>query len=560
MHRALLLVLLFCIAPPAGAYLIAEVCPDTWLSGEPDEFFVLAGEGALDGVAVTDGEGTVSFPPGASGNGRVVVARNGTAYALVHGTPPDYEIQAVSAAPDMVRIKDLRLGNEKDELVLLVRGAEADRVSWPGDVVGRQGQVHYREDGRWDPRVLMIGQSRFSSLTVANVSGTAFVAPDCSSAVLADLVASASRSLRLNAYELTDPVLAEALVAAKARGVFVTVLIEGGPVGGIPSGEWAVLARLLEAGIPVRSMATGEAAHARYRFDHAKYMVVDDRWTLVTTENWKPAAFPPAGRRGNRGWGVVLDDPRVAAYFARLFETDLEGRDTEPVVTPRPGGAEAPDDRSYSPRFTPAPFSDATVTTVLAPDTADEVTALIASARSSVRIQQAYITNESGDRLQRYLAAAVDAARRGVEVRVLLDAAWFNTADEADNDEQVALINRIAAAEGLRLEARLVDLDARNLVKVHTKGVVVDGRRVFVSSINWNEASPSFNREAGVIVDDPSIGAYFEAAFDADWGTETSGSAGGVGRGIDWFRLGCAALVAVGCAAGVMWEKRRRRG
>ena len=363
----------------------------------------------------------------------------------------------------------------------------------------------------------MIGQSRFEPATVANVSGTAFVAPDCSSDVLADLVASAAVSVRLNAYELTDPVLADALVAARSRGVAVTVLAQGAPVGGVPSGEWPVLDRLLEAGAEVRFMATDEDAHARYRHDHAKYMVVDDRWTLVTTENWKPAAFPPAGRQGNRGWGVVLDDPRVAAYFAEVFETDLGGRDVHPVTTVKPGAVETPSDRAYAPRFTPAPFRDATVTTVLAPDTADEVEALIRSATASVRIEQAYITNESGTRLQRYLAAAVDAARRGVEVRILLDGAWFNTEDEADNDEQVRLINRIADAEGLPLEARIIDLDAHGLTKVHTKGVVVDDRRVLVSSINWNEASPSFNREAGVIVDDPGTAAYFAAAFDADW-------------------------------------------
>jgi cardiolipin synthase A/B len=557
MRAALLLVLLLCLPPGAGAYALAEVCPDTWLSGEADEFFVLSGDGPLAGIAVTDREGTAAFPPGAVGHGRVVVARNGSAYAFVHGELPDFELQDASAAPGMVTAKDLRLGNERDELVLLVNGAETDRVAWPGDVVSRQGQVHFRENGVWDPRVLMIGQSRFEPATVANVSGTAFVAPDCSSDVLGDLVASASASVRLNAYELTDPTLADALVAARDRGVTVTVLAQGGPVGGVPSGEWAVLGRLLEAGAEVRFMATDEDAHARYRHDHAKYMVVDDRWTLVTTENWKPAAFPPTGRQGNRGWGVVLDDPRVAAYFAGVFETDLGGRDIHPATTVKPGAVETPSDRSYAPRFTPAPFSDATVTTVLAPDTAGEVEALVRSATTSVRIEQAYITNESGIRLQRYLAAAVDAARRGVEVRVLLDSAWFNTEGEADNDEQVRLINRIADAEGLPLEARLIDLGAHDLVKVHTKGVVVDDRRVLVSSINWNEASPSFNREAGVIVDDPGTAAYFAAAFDADWDTGAGESVAIAGRGIAWFRLGIAAVVLGVIAVALLWRKRR---
>ncbi len=556
MRAAFLLVLLLCLAPCAGAYALAEVCPDTWLSGEADEYFALSGDGPLAGIAVTDREGTAAFPPNAVGHGRIVVARNGSAYALVHGTLPDFELQDASAVPGMITSKDLRLGNDKDELILLVNGAETDRVAWPGDVVPRQGQVHFRENGVWDPRVLMIGQSRFEPATVANVSGTAFIAPDCSSDVLEDLVASAATSIRLNAYELTDTVLADALVSARRRGVTVTVLAQGSPVGGVPSGEWPVIGRLLEAGAGVRFMATDEDAHARYRHDHAKYAVVDDRWTLVTTENWKPAAFPPAGRQGNRGWGIVMDDPRIAAYFAEVFETDIGGRDVHPVGTVKPGAVETPSDRAYSPRFTTAPFENATVTTVLAPDTAGEVEALIRSATSSVRIEQAYITNESGTRLQRYLAAAVDAARRGVEVRVLLDGAWFNTEDEADNDEQVRLINGIAKAGGLPLEARIIDLDAHGLVKVHTKGVVVDERRTLVSSINWNEASPSFNREAGVILDDPGTAAYFAAAFDADWAPGPDGSAAIAGRGIDWLRIGVAALVLAVIAAALLWRKR----
>lgn len=557
MRVALQLVLLLCLAPGVGAYALAEVCPDTWLSGEADEFFVLSGDGPMAGVAVTDHEGRAEFPTGSVGYGRVVVARNGSAYAFVHGTLPDFELQDASAAPGMLTTKDLRLGNDHDELVLLVNGVETDRVAWPGDVVPRQGQVHFREGGIWDPRVLMIGQSRFEPATVANVSGTAFVAPDCSSDVLGDLIASAADSIRLNAYELTDTVLTDALVEARYRGVAVTVLAQGGPVGGVPSGEWPVLDRLLDAGAEVHFMATDEDAHARYRHDHAKYMVVDDRWTLVTSENWKPAAFPPAGRQGNRGWGVVLDDPQVAAYFVSVFETDLGGRDVHPMTTAKPGAVETSSDRAYVPRFTPAPFRDATVTTVLAPDTAGEVESLIQSATSSIRIEQAYITNESGTRLQRYLAAAVDAARRGVEVRVLLDGAWFNTEDEADNDEQVRLINEIAAGERLPLEARLIDLDAHDLTKVHTKGVVVDDRWVLVSSINWNEASPSFNREAGVIVDEPETASYFAAAFDVDWDTGGGVSAAAFRQGIDWFRLGVAAIVLVGIETGLLWRKRR---
>ena len=75
-------------------------------------------------------------------------------------------------------------------------------------------------------------------------------------------------------------------------------------------------------------------------------------------------------------------------------------------------------------------------------------------------------------------------------MQVLLDSFWFNIEGDADNDEMVDLINRIAAAEGLPLAARLADLEGNNLAKIHNKGVIVDGRAVLVSSINWNANSP----------------------------------------------------------------------
>jgi phosphatidylserine/phosphatidylglycerophosphate/cardiolipin synthase-like enzyme len=102
-------------------------------------------------------------------------------------------------------------------------------------------------------------------------------------------------------------------------------------------------------------------------------------------------------------------------------------------------------------------------------------------------------------------------------VKVLLDSYWYNTEDEKDNDEMVALINRIGASEHLPLEARCADLSSTEIDKIHNKGVIVDDRYVLVSSINWNSNSPNFNREAGVIIDHPGVARYFLNVFEDDW-------------------------------------------
>ena len=66
----------------------------------------------------------------------------------------------------------------------------------------REGQVHFLENGRWDPRPLMIGQSRFSPAVFRNVSVTALVSPDCSDGLFAYVVNNATKEILLNVYEL----------------------------------------------------------------------------------------------------------------------------------------------------------------------------------------------------------------------------------------------------------------------------------------------------------------------------------------------------------------------
>jgi phosphatidylserine/phosphatidylglycerophosphate/cardiolipin synthase-like enzyme len=64
--------------------------------------------------------------------------------------------------------------------------------------------------------------------------------------------------------------------------------------------------------------------------------------------------------------------------------------------------------------------------------------------------------------------------------------------------------------------------------KIHNKGVIVDGEKVLVSSINWNMNSPTFNREVGLIIEHAGLGEYYTGVFERDWrSAEKSGAPGG---------------------------------
>jgi cardiolipin synthase len=555
---ALCALLLLCCLQASAAVMITEICPDTWLKGEADEFFVMSG-GSLDRVMITDGEGSVRFPAGTRAAGPITCAAQGEAYRSVHGAFPDYEwYDSSPAVPDLIRTGQFAFGNGGDTVTLFEGGVEVQSVGWPDDVTAREGQVHVFEDGVWDRRPYFIGQSRFTPATYTGATVTAFASPDCAREVLRETLASADTSLRINVYEFTDAGIAACVAGAAGNGADVRVLLEGGPVGGIPDGEDGIAAMLTGAGAEVMVMTTTDDAHARYRYDHAKYVVADGETVLVTTENFGVSGFPEPDTAGNRGWGVAVTHPGVAEYFTTVFEEDAAGGD----VIPYPGRAEDPEESGAVSRpaaFSAETFTGATIVPVLAPDTAGLIPAMIEGAAVSVDIEEAYISDWSNGQENPYLAAAVAAAKRGVRVRVILDSYWFNVEGEDDNDEMAAAINARAAEDGLPLEARLARTATGDIVKVHTKGVIVDGEEVLVSSVNWNEHSPSFNREAGVIVRHPGVAGYFTAVFEDDWedaaGTPTTAAtADGDDR---LLRILAAAGMLACLAVYYAWRQRR---
>ncbi|MGD0081053.1 MAG: phospholipase D-like domain-containing protein [Methanoregula sp.] len=552
--RCLPVLILFCLCVThAGAAVrIAEFCPDPYLHDDADEYIVLSGTGALDGITVSDGRGGFRFPAGAKIDGSTTVARSGKAFEQSHGRPPDFEwLDTSPDIPDVISGDTLRMANTRGALMLYENGNLVQKVSWPGDVKPREGQVHFLENGRWDPRPLMIGQSRFPPAVFRNVSVTAFVSPDCSDGLFAYVVNNATKEILLNVYEFSSPAMGEALMAAHNRGADVQVLVEGGPVGGILPEEKDALWQMNRSGIPVSAMVSSKDVHAPYRYDHAKYAVIDRRAVLLTSENFKFSGFAETGTTGNRGWGVYLEDPALAGYFSTVFLTDMKS----PSVVPYSGAAgnpESPSTVKYAAEFAPRRFDNATVIPVLAPDTSGQIADLIKSAEVSIEIEEAYITNETPLTLNPYLSAAINASRRGVRVRVLLDSYWYNVDGRNDNDEMVALINRIGAAEHIPLEARCADLDTNRIEKIHNKGVIVDGRNVLVSSINWNSNSPSFNREAGVIIDHPAVAQYFLGVFEDDWNPSVKSP------GIKTDHLKIAAAVLVIAVLLMIWYRRHR--
>jgi len=513
---------------------------------------------------ITDGEGIAAFPLGtAIGPGEeLVMAQNATNYHLQLLRSPDFEYGGSNlSVPDAAIIGSApALSNAGDEVLLMnnyctcmdayVYGGSfyvaASWTSGPAEALG-QGQIARRNSGQdtntsadWSCiRPYVLGQSDFSSAQyTADGAITVFVSPDCSFGAVSGAVDNASSSIWLCVYEFTSQALADRLVSAAQRGVDVRLFLEGSPVGGLTPEEIYLARQVVQAGGHVRIMTNDpdNGIHERYTYIHAKYAIIDSDTVLITSENWGPSGIPEPGEAGNRGWGAIIKDTDLASYFAGVFAEDWNPSRADSVSFDQghplwnAGTAPSGNATQYTPAFGPLTVtSQASVIPVLAPDTSlarETVLGMMDSATERVYVEQFYAYKHWGDRStdtpvtapNLYIEAAIDAARRGCEVKILLDATYYNVdeTDPIDNDDTAVYINAIATAESLDLEAKLVNLTEHDFDKIHNKGVIADNS-VLISSINWNLNSVTCNRESGVIIGNSQVADYFTGAFLFDW-------------------------------------------
>jgi phosphatidylserine/phosphatidylglycerophosphate/cardiolipin synthase-like enzyme len=356
---------------------------------------------------------------------------------------------------------------------------------------------------------------------------TAFSSPDSSYAALTHFLRGANSSLQVSVYTFTSPEIMDALIEKKRAGVAVEVLVEDGPAGGIDDAERNILCRMASEDIGVFLYG------GPLRFMHAKYIVADNTSYLVTSENFGYSGYYPGGTYGNRGWGASVADTESAAALAEIYSHDRSLStpficETEGEVSPwRTSGA-------YRKKFPEEYFRGQSVRIISSPGSDGDILEMIASANTSIRVEQLYIYRHWGSSAQDpgtampnpLLEALIQKAREGVDVKIILDGSYYNMdpADTRSNLHTIGYVNGVAKRENIPVVAKKIS-DAKGLAAVHNKGVVIDDRIALVSSMNWNENSLRENREIGVIISGDASG-YYAGVFDSDWSDEAESQAG----------------------------------
>jgi phosphatidylserine/phosphatidylglycerophosphate/cardiolipin synthase-like enzyme len=368
-------------------------------------------------------------------------------------------------------------------------------------------------------------------------------------------------------YEFTNPFLFDELVAALNRNILVRLFMEGAPIGGMDDRQQHIVRTLASQGAFVRFMVSDYENHvyARYQFNHAKYLIIDNKTVIVESANWAKTGIPKDPTFGNREWGVVVRDTEVAGVFSQVFQVDWNPnmRDSYPIEAMNflpqsdfdldydvPLGAFQP---CFSAQTIPGPSY---ITPVFSPDNSEKaILDVIDNATSTIYIQQLYIYPYWEEGVSPLMQHLINKSHQNVSIYVILD---YNPAYE----ETIVMLDETKQElESHGIQVKYISSEWSPFSTVHNKGMIVDNTTVFISSINWNEQSIRKNREAGVLLNNKEAAAYFATVFFSDWALEASKGISADGQSVEYKYL---LLIAVVFGITVLlivqdWRKRKWR-
>lgn len=501
----------------ASGVFIKRFCPTY-----PGEFITISNDGPqidLEGWMLSDGEGSVTF------NGSLSLP---TATDITWGDCPERylslypgEVVYHKGSNGTITKGSLKLADTGDQVFLfdpngnlidvVYYGTSEPSPPWNGPAVPcRKGEMLRRtaepsEYGSWSLEV----PGSFSLLSPWSIaSASPVLYPDDGLEVMVQQVDLALAEICVSTYILENWTLARHLAMAAVRGVDVTLLLEGQPVGGVSENGAALAYYLQENGVDVWVMRSSESFR-RYDYQHAKYMVFDGERLLVSSENMADSSFT-----SNRGWAILVRSSSIARDALTVFQKDLGGKglDVFPLDISLPFHEGGPGRMLNYDRQKVRMEVTSSVLLSTSPFTIeDTLVNALGGSQERILVQQMNFEEDwlNGGQIMDALSRAAD---RGVTVRILLDSG-FGTKEP--NQRVAEALNAKASERGWDLECRLPG-PASPFERLHNKGVIIDDQ-VLVGSANWVDNSMRCNREMALLVRSTELADHFTGLFENDW-------------------------------------------
>ena len=280
---------------------------------------------------------------------------------------------------------------------------------------------------------------------------------------LRSLIDAARASIHVEIYEFGQRGLATALIAARRRGVAVTVIDDPSELASV-----ATAALLRTAGVDVVDYPV-----RKQMIDHVKLLVVDAQVAVVGGINW--GVNSPA----NHDYDAEVRGP-VVGNLDRVFERDL--------VTC--GRATSVPDRISDPAIDVA-------ATLPGAEIRPLALGLIDAAQHTLDLEL-FVLTDTG-----IVHALEAAALRGVAVRVLLD-----PSQPSSDPSYAALLADGISVRWYRSRGELL----------HAKAIVADATSVLFGSANWSGGGFARNHELDIeLIAAPLVAAEMLAQMNLNW-------------------------------------------
>lgn len=284
-----------------------------------------------------------------------------------------------------------------------------------------------------------------------------------------DAISAAKKSVHLEMYHLTDRTVIDALIAkAQDKSVDVRVILDGKSLNG---GYKKAYEALVSGGVSVRGSSPA------FSITHTKTLVVDGNTAFITTINLTNTA------RNTRDYGIVTDDFNIISEMEAVFEGDWTNSSNQGFFTPNLSDPHL----AWSPN-----------------NSLGKLLQLIDSAENSI---DAEVENLGSRDIAEAFKRAV---ARGVKVRMIVPECGFG-----DVFFNYPFLKDLAAGG---VQTRVMPYGGSFTQPfLHGKLMVVDGRKIYLGSINYSFNSTTKARELGVIFADQTIGKDLDAEFITDW-------------------------------------------
>ncbi len=205
----------------------------------------------------------------------------------------------------------------------------------------------------------------------------------------------------------------------------------------------------------------------QFTYQHAKFIVIDDATAVISTGNFSKEYSIDL----ERNFVATDSDPADVADLGSLFDADWAG--TTPTMS--------------CTRMIISPINSR-----------ERILDVINGAQQTLTIESMQFADSA------VRAAVANRVHAGVAVRAMIaDAGWVSANAEA-----------ATYLKGLGIEVKWIP-------HLHTKVLVADGAVAYMGSENLSETSLDHNREAGVVVIDPSSLAPLMTTFETDWAAGT---------------------------------------